>query len=87
MHDIQFIRENPEAFDVGLKRRGLEAKSAQILALDTKRRELVTSIQQAQGSRNELSKKIGELKIHVTEQFSLFKLIVQTIALKEPQEI
>ena len=38
MHDIKWIRENPEAFDAGLKRRGLEPESAKLLALDEKRR-------------------------------------------------
>jgi seryl-tRNA synthetase len=38
MHDIKWIRENPEAFDAGLKRRGLEPQSAALLALDDKRR-------------------------------------------------
>ena len=34
MYDIKWIRENPEAFDNGLKRRGLEPLSAKLLALD-----------------------------------------------------
>ena len=31
MHDIKFIRENPEAFDAGLARRGLAALSGEVL--------------------------------------------------------
>ena len=31
MHDIRFIRETPEAFDAGLKKRGLAPLSAEIL--------------------------------------------------------
>ena len=34
MHDIRFIRENPEAFQAALSRRGLSGVSAQVLALD-----------------------------------------------------
>ncbi|MFM5917396.1 MAG: serine--tRNA ligase [Novosphingobium sp.] len=34
MHDIKFIRENPEAFDAALARRGLEPQSARILEAD-----------------------------------------------------
>ena len=41
MHDIKWIRENPGAFDAGLKRRGLEAESAKLLALDEKRRSTI----------------------------------------------
>jgi len=37
MHDIKWIRENPAAFDAGLKRRGLEPQSASLLAIDDRR--------------------------------------------------
>ena len=59
MHDIKLIRENPEAFDAGLARRGVEPMAGAILALDTARRALATSLQEAQGRRNEASKAIG----------------------------
>lgn len=59
MHDIRFIRENPELFDAGLARRGLEPQSAAILALDSQRRGVATRMQEAQGRRNEASKLIG----------------------------
>jgi seryl-tRNA synthetase len=59
MHDIKFIRENPEAFDAGLARRGLEPVAATILALDSERRSVATRMQEAQNRRNEASKAIG----------------------------
>ena len=59
MHDIKFIRENPEAFDAGLARRGAEPLSAAILALDTDRRAVATRMQEAQSRRNDASKAIG----------------------------
>ena len=59
MHDIKFIRENPEAFDAGLARRGLAAQSAEILSLDSERRAVATRMQEAQNRRNEASKLIG----------------------------
>jgi seryl-tRNA synthetase len=59
MHDIRFIRENPEAFDAGLARRGLEPLAARLIALDEERREAVTAVQVAQSRRNEASKLIG----------------------------
>ena len=59
MHDIKFIRENPEVFDAGLARRGLEALSGPILALDAERRAVATRMQEAQNRRNEASKLIG----------------------------
>jgi seryl-tRNA synthetase len=59
MHDLKYIRENPEAFDAALKRRGAEAVSGTILSLDEKRRALQTEMQAAQARRNEASKAIG----------------------------
>ncbi len=59
MHDIRFIRDNPAEFDAGLARRGVEPASAAILALDAKRREVTTRMQEAQSRRNEASKAIG----------------------------
>ncbi|HOB15074.1 MAG TPA: serine--tRNA ligase [Novosphingobium sp.] len=59
MHDIKFIRENPEAFDAGLARRGVEPLSAAILSLDSERRAVATRMQEAQSRRNDASKLIG----------------------------
>ncbi len=59
MHDIRLIRDNPEAFDAALARRGVAAQSTAILALDTQRREVATRMQEAQSRRNEASKAIG----------------------------
>ena len=62
MFDIRAIRDNPEAFDQGWARRGLEAQTPSILSLDEKRREVQTALQDIQAERNEKSKKIGEIK-------------------------
>ncbi|MEQ8736558.1 MAG: serine--tRNA ligase [Rhodospirillaceae bacterium] len=62
MHDLKWIRDNPEAFDSGLKRRGLDPLSGNILALDERNREAVTKLQTLQTERNESSKKIGQVK-------------------------
>ncbi len=59
MHDIRAIRENPEAFDAGLARRGLEPVAATILWLDRARRDVLTRAQEAQARRNEASRAIG----------------------------
>ncbi|MDF8332143.1 serine--tRNA ligase [Novosphingobium cyanobacteriorum] len=59
MHDIRLIRENPEAFDAALVRRGVAPQSAAILALDTARRDVATRMQEVQARRNEASKAIG----------------------------
>jgi seryl-tRNA synthetase len=59
MHDLKYIRENPDAFDAALRRRGANAASAQILELDKKRRALLTDAQSSLARRNEASKAIG----------------------------
>jgi seryl-tRNA synthetase len=62
MHDIKSIRDNPDAFDAGLKRRGLAAMSASLLAIDEKRRAAIMASEQAQARRNSASKEIGDAK-------------------------
>jgi len=60
MHDIRFIRENPEAFDAKLVRRRLEPVSAKLIEADGVRRASATRLQEAQNRRNEASKLIGQ---------------------------
>jgi seryl-tRNA synthetase len=62
MYDIKWIREHPEDFDRGLKRRALEPLSGKLMALDEKRRAAITKFEQAQARRNAASKEIGEAK-------------------------
>ncbi|MBS0538552.1 MAG: serine--tRNA ligase [Proteobacteria bacterium] len=62
MHDIRFIRENPAAFDAGLKKRNLAPLSAEILAIDTRRRAAITESEQIQAKRKALSQQIGMAK-------------------------
>jgi seryl-tRNA synthetase len=60
MHDIRVIRADGAAFDVALARRGLEAESAGILALDADRRAAQTALQEKQARRNAIAKQVGE---------------------------
>ena len=60
MHDIAFIRTNPEAFDAAMKKRGADPVADRIIALDAKKREAQTRVQEAQSRRNEASKAIGQ---------------------------
>ncbi len=59
MHDIKLIRDNPQAFDAGLKARGLEPQSAALIALDERRRKVIADLQAMQERRNAASKEIG----------------------------
>ncbi|WP_417674013.1 serine--tRNA ligase [Roseibium sp.] len=62
MFDIRWIRENSEAFDKALARRGYEASAAKLIALDEARRSHIASLQEAQERRNAASKEIGKAK-------------------------
>src|SRR5215472_16583719 len=62
MHDIRWIRENPEAFDRGLARRGLAPEAARLIAIDERRRTAIVKVEQVQARRNAASKAIGEAK-------------------------
>jgi seryl-tRNA synthetase len=59
MHDIRAIRENPEAFDEGLRHRGLAPRADALVTLDEKRRAAILALQTAQERRNAASKQIG----------------------------
>ncbi|MCB1395547.1 MAG: serine--tRNA ligase, partial [Rhodobacteraceae bacterium] len=62
MHDIRAIRENPEAFDAALARRGLPAIAASLLAQDESRRAKILAAETAQAEQNRASKDVGAAK-------------------------
>jgi seryl-tRNA synthetase len=62
MHDIRFIRENPAAFDAGLKKRILAPLSAELLEIDKRRRAAITESESVQAKRKQLSQQIGMAK-------------------------
>jgi seryl-tRNA synthetase len=89
MHDIRFIRDNPEVFDAALKRRGLPAASAAILELDGKRRAAQTLAQEGLARRNQASKEIGQRKAKKEDAADLMAEVVRLkdqIAAAESQE-
>ena len=59
MHDIKLIRRSPEIFDRALQRRGEDAKSFEIIELDTQRREIIERLEYLLAERNMMSKKVG----------------------------
>ena len=62
MHDIKAIRENPDAFDAALARRGDTPVSTQVLALDEARRAKISAAETAQAEQNKASKLVGAAK-------------------------
>ena len=93
MLDIKWIRENPQALDAALAKRGNEPASSRLIELDEKRRQHIAKLQEAQERRNAASKEIGKamgakdqatadrLKAEVAE----IKLFLQTAEEEERQ--
>jgi len=85
MHDIRLIRENPEAFDAALVRRGADPLAASLIALDESRRSLTTRQQEVQARRNDLSKQVGQAKAAKDEDRAQ-ALMAEVGALKDELE-
>ncbi len=62
MHDIRAIRDNPEAFDAALARRGEAAMSQAVLSLDAARRAKIAAAETAKAEQNQASKEVGAAK-------------------------
>jgi len=80
--DIRWIRDNPSAFDAGLKKRGLEPLSGKLLDTDEKRRTHLTVLQEAQARRNAASKEIGKAK-GAKDEATAAKLMAEVADLKD----
>src|SRR6266852_7302378 len=62
MHDIKWIRDNPDAFDRGLARRGLAPEAGRLIAIDELRRAAIQKAEAALARRNAASREIGAAK-------------------------
>src|ERR1700722_18592922 len=82
MHDIRFVRDNPDAFDRALARRGLAPEAKRLIALDEQRRAKILALETAQARRNAVSKEIGEAKKNKDEEKAK-GLLAEVAALKE----
>src|ERR1700688_4220108 len=82
MHDLRFIRDNPDAFDKALARRGLPPQAQRLIALDEQRRAKILALETAQARRNAASKEIGEAKKNKDDEKAK-GLLSEVAALKE----
>ena len=82
MFDIKWIRDNADAFDAGLRNRGLPPATARLLELDDARRRHLTRLQEAQSRRNTASKEIGKAKASKDEALAA-RLMAEVAELKE----
>jgi len=80
MFDLRWIRDNPDDFDAGLKRRGLDPMAEVVVALDGRRRAVQTELQEVQTRRNEASKEVGAIK---TKGGDARELIAEVARLKD----
>ncbi|MEM7739653.1 MAG: serine--tRNA ligase [Pseudomonadota bacterium] len=62
MHDIRAIKDDPNAFDAAMKRRGSDVRAASLLAIDDERVATVKAMNDAQAEQKSVSKKIGAAK-------------------------
>jgi seryl-tRNA synthetase len=62
MHDIRFLRENPEAFDLALTRRGLAPQAQALLTIDAERRRKIAAAEESKAAQNAASKQVGAAK-------------------------
>jgi seryl-tRNA synthetase len=62
MHDIKWIRDNPDAFDRGLARRGLPPEAKRLIEIDERRRAAIQKAEAALARRNAASREIGAAK-------------------------
>jgi seryl-tRNA synthetase len=77
MHDIRAIRENPQAFDTAMARRGLEGASDPVLALDAARRARINAAETAQAEQNRASREVGAAKARGDEgEFARLRVLV-----------
>ncbi len=82
MHDIRAIRDDPQAFDAALARRGIAPVSGELLALDERWRGLTQQLESALARRNEASKAIGAAKAGKNET-EANRLMAEVGALKQ----
>jgi len=80
--DIKWIRDNADAFDASLQRRGLAPQAAALVALDDKRRATLTALQDAQSRRNAASKEIGKAK-GAKDEATAARLMAEVADLKD----
>lgn len=82
MHDLKQVRADPAGFDAALKRRGVEAASAQVLAADGVLRTMQTVLQGDLARRNVVSREIGAAKA-ARDQERADALMAEVAVLKE----
>ncbi|WP_395877356.1 serine--tRNA ligase [Ehrlichia muris] len=82
MHDVDFIKRNPELFDNAMQARNSEKVAQKIVELDLKKKHLLTQLYSLQKERNQVTQEIEKLKrdnIQCNTQIELSKDITKKI--------
>lgn len=88
MLDLKFVRDNLPAVVASLKKRGVDFDAAAFEAIDKQRRSAIGEAEKLKAAKNDLSKKIGELKKakeDATELMDRVKLMGDQLAQAEAQ--
>jgi len=85
MFDLKWIRDNPDAFDTAMRRRGLDPQADRVLELDRRHRAAQTELQEMQSRRNAASKDIGQ-KMKAGEREAAEALKAEVADLKQRME-
>jgi seryl-tRNA synthetase len=83
MLDIKFIRENPELVKQGIKNKNEKDHVDEILALDEKRRKVISEVEELKAEKNKVSSKIPQMKKageDTTEIFTAMKKVSDDIS-------
>jgi seryl-tRNA synthetase len=81
MHDIRWIREHPDEFDLALGRRGLRPEARRLIEIDERRRAAIQRAEAALARRNAVSREIGAAK-KSNEEAAAQALVAEVATLK-----
>ncbi|OQA53652.1 MAG: Serine--tRNA ligase [Candidatus Omnitrophica bacterium ADurb.Bin292] len=88
MLDLKFIRENPEIVKKGISAKGVDFDLDALLALDSRRRNLLKEVEELKAQRNETNNQIAKLKKEGKSPESIIqgmKLVSQKISLLDSE--
>jgi seryl-tRNA synthetase len=85
--DLKWLREQPEAFDRALARRGLPPMAQELVELDTEIRGLQTELQQQQAARNVVSREFAKLRSEGRANEAEAKALALKVAIQAAEEM
>jgi seryl-tRNA synthetase len=81
MHDIRWIREHPDEFNLALGRRGMRPEARRLIEIDERRRAAIQRAEAALARRNAVSREIGAAK-KSNEEAAAQVLVAEVASLK-----